>query len=194
MPRQPHEVLGVPQHATREQVRAAYRRLTLLRHPDKPGGSHDSMVELNLAYEAMSKGTGEPSFVPPGTRYDYVHVTGEWRSPPPPPRNASGDPFAASAGSSWRHDFYKTWKETAEAEGEHAKADRIKKAKLKQVHHLAAVLLRDYTLHMEDLRRHWEEFHPLMRVEYSEDYQRLVKEFKDAGEFLKTLVTEIESS
>jgi hypothetical protein len=46
------EVLGVPRNSTREDVKAAYRRLASAAHPDKPGGSHERMAELNAAQEA----------------------------------------------------------------------------------------------------------------------------------------------
>jgi hypothetical protein len=34
---------------TRDVIEARYRRLATIRHPDKPGGSHDAMSELNRA-------------------------------------------------------------------------------------------------------------------------------------------------
>lgn len=45
------EVLGVSRTCTREEVKAAYRRLASQHHPDKPGGSHAKMAELNVAQE-----------------------------------------------------------------------------------------------------------------------------------------------
>lgn len=45
------EVLGVERAAKREDVKAAYRRLASQAHPDKPGGSHERMAELNAAQE-----------------------------------------------------------------------------------------------------------------------------------------------
>jgi hypothetical protein len=45
------EVLRVPRDARREDVKAAYRRLASECHPDKPGGSHEKMAELNAAQE-----------------------------------------------------------------------------------------------------------------------------------------------
>jgi len=44
------EVLGVPRGCTREEAKAAYRRLASQHHPDK-GGSADKMAELNAAQE-----------------------------------------------------------------------------------------------------------------------------------------------
>lgn len=43
-------VLSLPLDAKREDVKAAYRRLASLHHPDR-GGSADKMAELNAAHE-----------------------------------------------------------------------------------------------------------------------------------------------
>lgn len=45
------EVLSLPKDAKRDDVKAAYRRLATQHHPDKPGGSHEKMAELNAAQE-----------------------------------------------------------------------------------------------------------------------------------------------
>lgn len=45
------EVLKVPKTCTREEVKAAYRALASKYHPDKPGGSHERMAEINAAQE-----------------------------------------------------------------------------------------------------------------------------------------------
>ncbi|KYK43224.1 hypothetical protein A1D31_38320 [Bradyrhizobium liaoningense] len=47
--RDPYEILGIARGATFEEVRAAYRRACKKSHPDM-GGSHEAMVELNMAY------------------------------------------------------------------------------------------------------------------------------------------------
>ena len=58
MPKQaPHEILGVPQDATEAQVRKAYLRLALKKHPDK-GGDVDEFRKLQEAYEALRDGGG----------------------------------------------------------------------------------------------------------------------------------------
>lgn len=49
------DVLRVPRDARREDVKSAYRRLASECHPDKPGGSHAAMAELNAAQEAALK-------------------------------------------------------------------------------------------------------------------------------------------
>ncbi|HWH73393.1 MAG TPA: J domain-containing protein [Methylibium sp.] len=46
------EVLGVARDCTRADIRAAYRRLASAAHPDRPGGSHERMAELNAAQDA----------------------------------------------------------------------------------------------------------------------------------------------
>jgi DnaJ domain len=54
--RQWHAVLGVPHdRATRESVKARYRKDALRLHPDKPGGSKVAFQKLQWAYAtAMS--------------------------------------------------------------------------------------------------------------------------------------------
>lgn len=48
-----YQRLGVPQDATQEEIRRAYRRLSLSAHPDR-GGSTEGMTLLNQAYETLS--------------------------------------------------------------------------------------------------------------------------------------------
>ena len=58
MPKQaPHDILGVPEDATASQVRKAYLRLALRKHPDK-GGDVDEFRVLQEAYEALRDGGG----------------------------------------------------------------------------------------------------------------------------------------
>lgn len=55
-PRDWWEVLGVDRATvTREGCKQAYRRLASQFHPDKPGGSHAAMAELNAAQEQALK-------------------------------------------------------------------------------------------------------------------------------------------
>lgn len=48
----PHEVLGVAERATRDEINYAYRRLAQQCHPDT-GGSHNQMARVNAARDAM---------------------------------------------------------------------------------------------------------------------------------------------
>lgn len=49
------EVLALPKDASRDDINAAHRRLSMLHHPDRPGGSHEKMAAINAARE---KGLG----------------------------------------------------------------------------------------------------------------------------------------
>lgn len=49
----PHEVLGVPPDATREEVRAAYRKLAARHHPDRTGGNPDEFYRATVAHDTM---------------------------------------------------------------------------------------------------------------------------------------------
>jgi len=44
-----YEILGVSANATKDQIRRAYRKLAALHHPDRPGGSHEKMRDINAA-------------------------------------------------------------------------------------------------------------------------------------------------
>lgn len=52
-----HEVLGVPPNADAPTVSAAYRRLSLERHPDR-AGSNEAQAELNAARDAYVRERG----------------------------------------------------------------------------------------------------------------------------------------
>ena len=61
--RDPYEVLGIPQGASDDEIKAAYRRLAKKYHPDLNGGSAEAeakMKEVNEAYNILikHKGTG----------------------------------------------------------------------------------------------------------------------------------------
>ena len=48
-------VLSLPRDASLEAIEAAWRRLALAAHPDRPGGSHDAMARINAARDAAIK-------------------------------------------------------------------------------------------------------------------------------------------
>jgi len=60
----PYSVLGVPRCASPAELRAAYRRLALVHHPDH-GGSTERMALVSSAYEAARRGRS-------GVRHDEV--------------------------------------------------------------------------------------------------------------------------
>ena len=63
--RDPYEVLGIPQGASDDEIKAAYRKLAKKYHPDLNGGSAEAearMKEVNEAYNILikHKGTSGP--------------------------------------------------------------------------------------------------------------------------------------
>ena len=59
--RDPYEVLGIPQTATDDEIKAAYRKLAKKYHPDLNGGSAEAearMKEVTEAYNILIKHKG----------------------------------------------------------------------------------------------------------------------------------------
>lgn len=50
----PYEVLQVDVKATLKQIKAAYRKLSKVHHPDKKGGSDKEFQAIQLAYDVLS--------------------------------------------------------------------------------------------------------------------------------------------
>lgn len=83
----PYEILGVGPDATGSELRAAYRREALRRHPDA-GGSDRAMAELTVAWSELSAR-------PAGGAADRRSV------PAPAPAGGTG-PAGAGAAPRWR--------------------------------------------------------------------------------------------
>jgi len=66
-----YEILGVPRTATKEQIKKAYRKLSMLYHPDRPTGNNEKFMSIKSAYEQLI--TIEP---------EKVHQQYEHRHPP----------------------------------------------------------------------------------------------------------------
>lgn len=49
----PYTTLGVPRTASSDEVKRAYRKRAKKAHPDRKGGSHEAMTELNHAYALL---------------------------------------------------------------------------------------------------------------------------------------------
>lgn len=65
MARDPYEVLGVPRHATPEEIKAAFRKLAAQHHPDRnPGdeGAQQRFKDINAAYQLLSDGNRRAMF------------------------------------------------------------------------------------------------------------------------------------
>jgi len=50
------QVLGVRVGATEAEVKAAYKRMAMAWHPDRPGGSAEKMKDINEAREILLQG------------------------------------------------------------------------------------------------------------------------------------------
>src|SRR5438094_10208860 len=48
-----YKVLGVPEHATQKEIKAAYRRLSKQYHPDQNPGSEERFKEVSAAYDVI---------------------------------------------------------------------------------------------------------------------------------------------
>ncbi|XP_038974580.1 chaperone protein dnaJ 11, chloroplastic-like [Phoenix dactylifera] len=96
-----YDVLGLPSGATGQEIKAAYRRLALARHPDvvatdRKGTSADEFIRIHAAYSTLSD---------PEKRADYdrkLLLLGRHRrtvrhsSPPTPSSSSSFRPFSRS--------------------------------------------------------------------------------------------------
>ena len=51
----PYEILGLPSTAKREDIKKAYRRLSLRYHPDRPDGDAEKYLVIRDAYECLIK-------------------------------------------------------------------------------------------------------------------------------------------
>jgi len=53
----PYKVLGIPENATQEEIKRAYRLAAAAAHPDRAGGSNDRMRDINIAYRTLTDET-----------------------------------------------------------------------------------------------------------------------------------------
>ncbi|MDA4123691.1 MAG: DnaJ domain-containing protein [Thaumarchaeota archaeon] len=50
------QVLGIRAGATEDEIKAAYKRMAMAWHPDRPGGSAEKMKDINEAREILLQG------------------------------------------------------------------------------------------------------------------------------------------
>lgn len=72
-----YRVLGVPENASQEEIKKAYRRLAHQHHPDRAGGSEEKFKEINAAYQILSDAEKR-------ARYDAIRKYGFSRTGAPP--------------------------------------------------------------------------------------------------------------
>lgn len=128
----PYQVLGVPQDAHDDAIKAAYRKQSLLYHPDKhpddTTAATERMKKINEAYESLK----------PENRTATDEVLGKTSSPraqaPGHQRQWSGSPFAQRAGSHragddfwWQNRYY--GQQRRQHQQEQAKRERERSAR-----------------------------------------------------------------
>jgi len=78
-----YRLLGLPQTATKEEIKKAYRTLSKRYHPDMPNGNSEIYIKIKEAYEILAKGEPVPVQPPPPTKRDmtpYVLVANSYIS------------------------------------------------------------------------------------------------------------------
>ncbi|MGZ5281095.1 MAG: J domain-containing protein [Bacteroidia bacterium] len=73
----PHNILGVPTGASKEEIKKAYRKKAFEYHPDKntSPGAHEKFIEITEAYEELVEGKrskSSTSYTPPNYTYEDI--------------------------------------------------------------------------------------------------------------------------
>ena len=64
-----YKILGVPEDASEEEIKKAYRRLALKYHPDR-GGDEEKFKEINEAYQVLSDDKKRAQYDQFGTAFE----------------------------------------------------------------------------------------------------------------------------
>jgi len=65
---------------TNEEIKARYRKLAILLHPDKPGGDESKFIELNNANESLMAGTSRMPHSTPRYRAEEYKERPKWQT------------------------------------------------------------------------------------------------------------------
>ena len=75
-----YSTLGVDKTATQEQIKKAYRKLSMQHHPDKNGGDDSKFKEINEAYETLGD-AGKRKQYDAGGRNPFGNAGGRGQNP-----------------------------------------------------------------------------------------------------------------
>jgi DnaJ-class molecular chaperone len=85
-----YNVLGVTRTATPEEIKKAYKKLSMKHHPDRPGGNQAEFIKVQQAYEILSNSDKRDA-------YDHPHQANPFQQ-----QHQGRNPFA---GSPFEHMF-----------------------------------------------------------------------------------------
>ncbi|MFH1145496.1 MAG: DnaJ domain-containing protein, partial [bacterium] len=74
MARDYYEILGVPRHASQEEIKKAFRKLAHQHHPDKHGGDSAKFKEANEAYQTLGNTEKRKSYDQFGNDYQRTQA------------------------------------------------------------------------------------------------------------------------
>lgn len=91
------KVLGVSKDATPDEIRSAYRKMSLRAHPDKPGGSNEAFQLVQNAYDTLTRGKFK------GKNLDWFVWDDEDNDPPG--RIIRGESYCIASKAAQEHGF-----------------------------------------------------------------------------------------
>ena len=131
MPPDPYQTLGVTRNASDAELRAAYRRLVQLHHPDHNGGSAESarrFEEVQDAY-ARIRALRDDGVTSPPPRSGRPPDPGQARQSPPPPRGQTPpDPNVESRIEQMERELREAQQARAKAQKAREEAQRAARA------------------------------------------------------------------
>lgn len=96
-----YNVLGVTRTATPEEIKKAYKKLSMKHHPDRPGGNQAEFIKVQQAYEILSNSDKRDAYDHPHNPFQqqgrgqhnpfggtpFEHMFGQGFAQPQTPRN-----------------------------------------------------------------------------------------------------------